>query len=123
MSRGKLFREKPHIDIIHQMLTALGFSGLTDTKLFSSNELKVDTVDLWAPLLEPFYLPCKARRYFDLLDERRVITLLRHVLPFHGFKLQAYERLHLGKKRTVYQIHPATPRMLTQGEEISVMFL
>jgi hypothetical protein len=45
------------------------------------------------------------------------------VLPFHGFKLHCCERLHLGKKRTVYQIHPATPRILAQGEEIRVLFL
>jgi hypothetical protein len=120
---SKLFRETPHIDVVEQMLISIGLTGLTDTRLFSANELKLDKSDTWAPLLEPFYLPCKAKRYFDLLDERRLITLLRHVLPFHGFKLQAYERLHLGKKRTVYQIHPATPRFMAQGQEINVMFL
>ena len=120
---SKLFRETPHIDVVLQMLRELGFTGITDGRLFSANELKLDTVDIWAPLLEPFYLPCKAKRYFDSLDSRRVITLLRHVLPVHGFKLQCYERLHLGKKRTVYQMHPATPRILAQGEEIRVLFL
>jgi len=120
---SKLFREKPDLDVVQQMLHELGFTGLTDGKLFSANELKLETVDTWAPLLEPFYLPCKAKRYFDLIDSRRVITLLRHVLPFHGFRLQCYERLHLGKKRTVYQMHPATPRILAQGEEIRVLFL
>jgi hypothetical protein len=120
---SKLFRETPHAEIVMQMLKELGFSGINDTKLFSANELKLDTMDTWAPLLEPFYLPCKAKRYFDALDSRRVVTLLRHVLPFHGFRLHCSERLHLGKKRTVYQIHPATPRILAQGEEIRVLFL
>jgi len=120
---SKLFRETPHIDVVLQMLKELGFSGLSDGKLFSANELKLETIETWAPLLEPFYLPCKAKRYFDALDSRRVITLLRHVLPVHGFRLQCYERLHLGKKRTVYQMHPATPRILAQGEEIRVLFL
>jgi hypothetical protein len=45
------------------------------------------------------------------------------MLPAHGFKLQTYERQHKGKKRTVYQIHPATPRLLAEGEEIRVLFL
>ena len=120
---SKLFREKPHIDVVNQMLTELGFSGIGDSKLFCASELKLETIDTWAPLLEPFYLPCKAKRYFDDLDSRRIVTLLRHVLPFHGFKLHCCERLHLGKKRTVYQIHPATPRILAQGEEIRVLFL
>jgi len=120
---SKLFREPPHLDVTLQMLRELGFTGLNDSKLFSANELKLDTVESWVPLLEPFYLPCKAKRYFDVVDSRRVITLLRHVLPFHGFKLQCYERLHLGKKRTVYQMHPGTPRTLAHGEEIRVLFL
>jgi hypothetical protein len=120
---SKLFRESPPLDLVVQILIELGFTGITDTKMFSAEEVKLDTVEAWAPLLEPYYLPCKAKRYFDSIDSRRIITLLRHILPFHGFRLQAYERQHLGKKRTVYQIHPATPRMLAQGEEICVMFL
>ena len=121
---SKLFRELPTFDIVNIMLIGLGFTGITDTKIFSANELKIDTVDTWAPLLEPFYLPCKAKRYFDVLSHGRIVTLLRHVLLFHGFRLQSYERQHLGKKRTVYQIHPATPhRLLAEGEEIRVMFL
>ena len=120
---SKLFREAPPIDILLTMLTELGFTSITDTKVFSTGEIKLESVDTWAPLLEPFYLPCKAKRYFDILDGRRVVTIQRHVLPFHGFKLQSYERQHLGRKRTVYQIHPATPRIVAQGAEICVMFL
>ena len=120
---AKLLRHTPPIDVVESMLINLGFTGITDTKLFSNDDLKLDTLETWAPILEPYYLPCKAKRYFHTLDARRVITLLRHLLPFHGFRLQAYERQHLGKKRTVYQIHPATPRMLAQTEEIRVLFL
>lgn len=120
---SKLFRENPPIDVLNIMVHELGFIGLTDTKLFCVEELKIETLEEWVPLLEPYYLPCKAKRYFDRLDSHRIITILRHVLPLHGFGLNSYERLHLGKKRTVYQIHPATPRMLRQGEEIRVMFL
>ena len=120
---SKLCRETPTFDILILMLTELGFTGVTDTKIFSANELKVESNETWAPLLEPFYLPCKAKRYFDTLSPGRIITLLRHVLPFHGFRLQSYERQHLGKKRTVYQIHPATPHILAEGDEIRVMFL
>jgi len=120
---SKLFRELPPLDIITMMLTELGFSGINDTKLFAADELQLNTIDIWAPLLEPYYLPCKAKRYFDSLDSRRAITILRHVLPFHGFRLEVYERMHMGRKRTVYQMHPATPRMLAQGEEIRVLFL
>jgi len=120
---NKLLREKPPLDLIILILHELGFLGLNDTKLFCAEELNLLTLESWVPLLEPYYLPCKAKRYFDTLDFRRIITILRHILPLHGYGLTSYERLHLGKKRTVYQICAATPRMLAQGEEICVMFL
>lgn len=120
---SKLFREPPAYDVVVLMLTELGFLGLQDSKPFAMEELKLETLDKWAPLLEPYYLPCKAKRYFNSLDCRRVITVMKHVLPYHGFKLQSYERNYMGKKRTVYQIHPATPRIVAQGAEICVMFL
>ena len=120
---SKLFRETPPLDLVQYMLTELGFTGLNDIRIFSAEELNIDAEMTWAPLLEPYYLPCKAKRYFDTLDSRRVVTLLRHVLPFHGFRLQVYERQHMGRKRTVYQMHPATPRLLAEGEEIRVLFL
>jgi hypothetical protein len=120
---AKLFRKNPPLDILITTLRALGFNGITDTKIFSAEDIRLDTLDTWAPILEPYYLPCKAKRYFSNLDSRRVITLLKHMLPAHGFRLQTYERQHHGKKRTVYQIHPATPRLLAEGEEIRVLFL
>ena len=120
---SRLFRETPPLDVLTVMLNEVGFTGVTDTKLFCMEELKLDSLENWAPLLEPYYLPCKAKRYFEALDGRRVVTILRHVLPPHGFKLQSYERVHMGKKRTVYQIHPATPRIIPEGGEIRVMFL
>ena len=120
---SKLFRELPPLDVLVLMLNELGFTGLTDTKLFCAEELVLNSIESWVPILEPYYLPCKAKRYFDRIDARRVITIIRHVLPFYGYRLQCYERLHLGKKRTVYQIYPATPHILGQGEEIRVMFL
>jgi hypothetical protein len=120
---SRLFREDPPLEVIELMIKELGFSSLLDSKLFCVEELKLATLDVWAPLLEPYYLPCKAKRYFESLDARRVTTILRHVLPYHGYRLNAYERLHMGKKRTVYQIHPATPRILPEGGEIKVMFL
>ena len=119
----KLFRETPPLDIVISTLRALGFNGITDTKIFSAEEVRLDNLEAWAPMLEPYYLPCKAKRYFTTLDSRRIITLLRHMLPAHGFKLQTYERQHQGKKRTVYQIHPATPHLVAMEQDICVMFL
>ena len=122
---ARLFRETPPFELVNTTLQTLGFTGMADSKLFSLEDIPIsaESLDSWAPLLEPYYLPCKAKRYFGDLNGRRIITILRHLLPPHGFRVQTYERLHQGKKRTVYQIHPATPRLLAEGEEICVLFL
>jgi len=119
----KLFREHPPLELVISVMLGIGFTGITDTRLFSLEDIKLDTIVTWAPLLEPYYLPCKAKRYFENLDSRRVITILRHLLPVHGFRLQTYERNYNGKKRTVYQIHPATPHNIPETQDIQVLFL
>lgn len=119
----KLFRKLPPLDLVTTVLLGIGFTGITDTKLFTLDDLKLSTIDAWAPLLEPYYLPCKSKRYFESLDRRRIITILRHILPLHGFRLQTYERIVQGRKRTVYQIYPATPQTVVSGQEIQVLFL
>jgi hypothetical protein len=119
----KLFRKIPPLDLVTTVLHGIGFTGITDTKIFTLDDLRVSTAETWAPLLEPYYLPCKSKRYFESLDQRRIITILRHILPLHGFRLQKFERIVQGRKRTVYQIHPATPQNIVLGEEIQVLFL
>jgi hypothetical protein len=123
----QLFRKQPPKEFAEDILRAVGLSsGLDDLRWFSAEELRLDTQEAWLPQLEPYYLPCKARRFFEgrgELDGQRVITLLRHVLNCHGYCLKPQERMYKNKKATLYQIQPVDPfHGLDTKKEIEVSF-
>lgn len=100
-----MFRQTPPLDFVETILQHLGLTGLDDRRWFSKEDLRVDTLDAWLPLLEPYYLPCKAKRYIHgTLDSQRIITLVRHLCHAHSIQLQVQERVVKGKKTTLYQI-------------------
>ena len=101
---SKLFREFPPIEVIKTMLNELGLTGLTDTKLFSADELNLETIAEWAPILEPYYLPCKAKRFLSDITDNKRITILRHLLKVHKYDLLGQEKIVNGIKTTTYQI-------------------
>ena len=103
-SKPKLFRQPPPKELVEQVLRSCGFQGLHDLRWFSKAEMRLESEE-WLPELEPYYLPCKARRFLhsDLAGER-LITILRHVVRAHGYDLIAQERLYKDSKQTLYQI-------------------
>ena len=99
-----LFRKKPTLELVSAILQALKFSGLSDARLFSKTDIDIATFEVWLPELEPFYLPCKAILFLHTFTHDRAITVLRHLLRAHGYKLRAYEKVHQGAKQTLYQM-------------------
>ena len=105
-----IFRKKPPLDVLEEILRSLRRTGLDDTRWFSKEELPLDTLDHWLPLIEPFYLPCKAERYLHVdMTQARIVTVLRHICKEHEIEFKTQEKTHNGKKTTLYQIaifHP-----------------
>jgi hypothetical protein len=99
-----LFRKKPNLELVHNILKSLHFTGLDDGRLFHKNDISVTAFEEWLPQLEPFYLPCKSKLFLHNFTLNKAITVLRHLLRAHGYKLRAYEKVHLGVKQTLYQI-------------------
>lgn len=65
----------------------------------------MDSLEEWLPLVEPFYLPCKAERYLQgVMTRSRVITVLRHILKANNITLNVQERMVNGHKTTLYQV-------------------
>ena len=58
-----MFRTTPPIELLEQVFRSLKFSGLSDKRWFSKEELPMESLEEWLPLVEPYYLPCKAERY------------------------------------------------------------
>jgi hypothetical protein len=100
-----IFRKKPSLAVVQEVLRSLKRTGLEDQRWFSKEEIPLDTLEEWLPLLEPFYLPCKAERYLHGdMTQARIITVLRHICKEHGIEFKSQERLVNGKKTTLYQL-------------------
>jgi len=100
-----MFRKAPPLEIVEQVLRSLKLGAITDKRWFSKEELCMDSLDEWLPLLEPYYLPCKAQRYLEReMSRSRVITVLRHILKANTIELKVQERMVNGHKTTLYQV-------------------
>ena len=100
-----MFRRSPPLDIVEQVLRSLKLGSLSDKRWFIKEDLPTDNVEEWLPLLEPFYLPCKAHRFLSReITHARIITILRHICRELNIEFKVQERIHNGKKTTMYQI-------------------
>lgn len=100
-----MFRKCPPLEIIEQVLRCLKLGTLTDKRWFSKEEISIEALDDWLPLLEPYYLPCKAERYLQReMTHSRVVTILRHLLKSNNIELKVQERMVNGHKTTLYQV-------------------
>lgn len=125
-----LFRAPPPKEFVEQILHACGFEdGFADRRIVSKLSLQrgVQTQEEWLPFLEPYYLPCKARRFFGAaagpLDPARIATVLRHVLRLYDHDLIAQEVADHGAKQTLYQIQPVSNQIVSSGQpDLEVTF-
>lgn len=99
-----LFRKKPTLELVEQILQALHFTGLDDGRTFQKTDMDVTAFEELLPLLEPYYLPCKAKLFLYDFSQAKAITVIRHLLRSQGYKLRAYEKVSQGVKQTLYQI-------------------
>jgi len=119
----KLFRKDPPKELVDTILRATGLIGMTDLRWFTKEELNLEGYEEWLTTLEPYYLPCKAKRFLHGEREAaRVITIFRHVLRPHGYDLHVQERLYKEHKHTLYQIQPNNPFRDLSGTSLQVEF-
>lgn len=101
----RLFRKIPSEEFVIEILEHLKLQGLQEKRWFTKDELFIDTVDEWLPLLEPYYIPCKAKRFLLNVNSSRIITILRHILHPIGYDLRTQERMYKLQKTTMYQLY------------------
>lgn len=101
-----VFRECPPLDLVNSLLQTIGLSGIDDYSQFSKQSIHTTKFEEMLPLLEPYYLPCKANDYLykTPFTNTNVLTILRQVLKAHGATLKYIEKSSLGTKQTFYQI-------------------
>ena len=100
-----LFRCKIEKSFVEEILQQLGFLGLQDKKIFTKFDLLKENFEDIIVLLEPYYVPCKAKRFLYDLNEGKQITILRHLLRAIGYDLLVQEKVVNSIKSTTYQIY------------------
>ena len=100
-----MFRKRPPLELVEHILRCSKLNGLDDKRWFSKDDIPLETIEQWLPLLEPYYLPCKAERYLHgEMTQGKLITVFRHLMKAHEIEFKTQERVVNGKKTTLYQI-------------------
>jgi len=63
-----------------------------------------DNIELIKNMLSPYYLLCKSKIYLNNLSAKKTITLLRHILKVHNYKLVSTDNYIKSKKYILYSI-------------------
>ena len=100
-----LFRVQIEKEIVEEFLIHIGFLGLHDKKVFTKFDIPKDKFEDILIQIEPYYIPCKAKRFLYDLNEGKQITILRHLLRAIGYDLLVQEKVLHNVKSTTYQIY------------------
>jgi hypothetical protein len=112
---GNLFRQIPPWTLIEDVLSLLGLSRYPPYT-FQRNEISLDqSIDAVA-LIEPYYIPSKAKQFLSHTDEKRWVTVLRHLLEHHGWSVISKETTRDRKKTIVYSVQRVGSVMGTSVE-------
>jgi len=108
---NQLFKEKPSLEFLEEVISLFGLHSLNDTREFSKKDTIIDDTfyDKFHDLKEQFskyYIKCKLELYFDRkkLTFTRIVTILRQCLKLHNYKIISHERYVNGEKTVAYNI-------------------
>jgi hypothetical protein len=108
MTINQLLKKKPPIDLIMEILNFININSLDTEKTFSIKTLESTNVLIKAkPLLKDlgeYYLPCKYKQYFENINNRKLITILKQCLKVYDYKIISIEKYSHGNKFIVYKI-------------------
>ena len=99
-------REIPPWTTVLEVLTMLNLPSAVPFT-FQKSDLRLDDTGSIVGLLEPYYIPCKAREFLGHTSENRWITILRHILQPHGYKILCKETTRNRKKTILYTVDRA----------------
>lgn len=98
-----LFREIPPLNLVKLILNMLNITTEFPVT-FQKKDINLSQTNDAAYILEPYYKPCKAKKYLRDIDDKRWITILRHILQPHGLKMTYQETTRDKKKAILYTI-------------------
>ena len=112
----QLFREKPSLEFLNKLLKNYGLYDIYSQNTFSKSSLKllksVEEINKLIPELKVYYIPCKSDIYLKNLNEKKIITILKHFLKFFEVELLSSEKYINKKKELVYHLSEYRPKFI-----------
>ena len=110
MTINQLFKNKPPLILINELIKGYGLENINDFKTFSKRDIKLLNIvkhiyDLSAKF-DDYYLPCKKKIYFNQLNVKKSITILRQCLKLYNYRLISKEKYIKSEKIIIYRISP-----------------
>ena len=106
--KDQLFKNKPELNLVIEIIRLFGLEGFDDIKLFTKqNMIELNTVENmkeYIPKLQEYYLPCKSKIYLQDLNERKCINILRQLLKQYNHTLISKEKYIKSIKYNFHQI-------------------
>lgn len=109
MTKNQLFSCVPELNVLDKLLGYFGLEeGINDKNSFNKLNMKeletVKKIDEYKGELRKYYIPCKARVYLDVIDEKKCITILRQFIKTHGYTLVSSDKSIHGNKIKLYRL-------------------
>lgn len=109
MTKNQLFSCVPELNVVDKLLSYFGLEdGINDKNSFNKLNMKeletVKKIDEYKGELRKYYIPCKARVYLDVIDEKKCITILRQFIKTHGYTLVSSDKSINGTKIKLYRL-------------------
>ena len=109
MTKNQLFSCVPELNVVDKLLSYFGLEeGINDKNSFNKLNMKeletVRKIDEYKGELRKYYIPCKARVYLDVIDEKKCITILRQFIKTHGYTLVSCDKSINGNKIKLYRL-------------------
>lgn len=103
----QLFREKVPLELLLKLLDLFGLKGLKDKTEFCTLDMDKKNVITNFKLIQSdimkYYLKCK-HYYFQNIDNKGIITILKQLLRAHDYDLQSREKFIKANKYLLYHI-------------------
>lgn len=106
--KNQLFKISPDLEITENLLKLFGIKDISDNHSFTRENLKdlktVEKINEIISKLLKYYIPCKAKKYLEYINEQKCITILRQFLKYIEYNLKLKEKYVNGVKNYQYFI-------------------
>ena len=96
MTLNQLFKKRPTIELVLEILKLLKINNMEEIKYksFSKNDITravLDEMENMRHIFEEYYIKCKFDIYFTFIDQKKVVTILRQCLKAIDYKASSID--------------------------------